>query len=114
MHDVARYQETVPSLRLKDPTRIFKSEMAADDIHHLLMRMAVPGADPTLLHPVPHQHHVRTPGHDLPPEPRLGVGHRFIPRTYNLDCRHAFSSISCTRLFISVISGRLPPGLNHD
>ena len=91
MDHTARYQETVPGLCLKDPAGMFKSKMAADDIHHLLVGMAMPGADPTLLHPVPHQHHVRTPRHDLPPEPRLGVGHRFILRTYNLDCRHAFS-----------------------
>ena len=93
VHRVARNQETIPGLRLKNPAGILKREMAANDIHHLLMRMAMPGAHPTKLHPVPHQHHVRTPGHDLPPEPRLGVRHRFILRSYNLDCRHPFSSI---------------------
>src|SRR5271156_2423774 len=93
MHYVARYQETVPGLRLKNPAGIFKSEMTADDIHHLLVRMAMPGAHPTLLHPVPYQHHARTPGHDLPPKARLGAGHRFILRSYNLDRRHAFSSV---------------------
>jgi hypothetical protein len=78
MHDVARYQEAIPGLRLKNSARIFKSEMAANNINHLFVRMAVLCADPTLLHPMPHQHHVRTPGHDLPAEPWLGVRHRFI------------------------------------
>ena len=86
MFDVAWNQKAVSRFRLEQSAGMLKREMAADDIHHLLVRMAVPGAHPTLLHPMPHQHHARAVGHHLPPEPRLRVGHGILMRRHNLDC----------------------------
>src|SRR5271155_1811020 len=68
MFDITWNQEAISRGCLEDPAGMLEGEMAADDIHHLFVRMAVPRADPTLLHPVPDEHHTRAIGHDLPPE----------------------------------------------
>src|ERR1700677_1668396 len=95
MFDIAWNQEAVSRVCLEDPAGMLEREMAADDIHQLFVRMAVPGADPTLLHPMPDEHHSRAIGHDLPAKSRLRVRHRFFLCVQYLDCaqRHEFSSI---------------------
>lgn len=57
MFDVPCNQEAVSRFCLEHPSGMLKTNTTADDVDHLLVRVAVPDADPTLLHPVPHQHH---------------------------------------------------------
>jgi len=71
--NVARNQKAVPRQRLEGTAGMGEAEMAVDDIHHLLLRMAMPGTNPTLLHRVPDEHYVGTIGQDLPPQPRLRI-----------------------------------------
>src|SRR5580693_7959238 len=114
MYDIAGHQEAVARSRLKNTTRMFESKVPANDKDHLLMRMAVSCADPTLLHSVPHEHHARAVGHDLPPEPRLGGGHRLVLCRYNLDCRHQFSSMKLHTIIHLRDLGKAAPGFDAD
>src|ERR1700733_14801482 len=114
MFNIAWNQEAVSRLRIEYAAGMLKREMAADDIHQLLVRMAVPGAHPTLLHSMPDQHHARAVRHHLPPKTRLRVGHCFILRRHDLDCakRHKFSSIELHTIIHLRDLGKAPPGLD--
>jgi hypothetical protein len=73
MFNIARNQKAVPRYRLEGTAGMLEGEMAADDIYHLLLRMTVPGSNPTLLHRMPDEHYVGAIRHDLPPQPRLRI-----------------------------------------
>src|ERR1035441_9477115 len=55
--DAAGDQKAVAGYRIKHSARMLEANDAADDVHHLLVRVAVACAHPALLHRMPHHHH---------------------------------------------------------
>src|ERR1019366_10595586 len=86
MLNATRYQKAVAGAHIEHSTRVLESNAAADDVHHLLVRMTMARADPTFFHGVTHQHHGWTVGHDLSAKSGLGRRHTFLIRRDNFNC----------------------------
>lgn len=58
-------QEGIAGAGFEAALRMFKDQVAADDVDELFMRMTVARACPTFAHPVTDEHHAGVVAHDL-------------------------------------------------
>ena len=76
--DAAGDEEAVAGVGVEGAAGMLEADAAADDVDHLLVRVAVLGADPALLHGVADQHHRGAVGHDLALEAGFGRAHCLV------------------------------------
>src|SRR6185312_8716061 len=91
------YEKTVAPLYFERAAWMLKADVAADDVNHLFMRVAVPCTHPSFRHRVADQHHGGAVGHHLPFQTGLGRGHCLVVRGEDFNgCRHTNSFVDRT------------------
>src|SRR4051794_10758942 len=104
MLDTSAKNEAVASGGLEGLVAAAETEAAFDDVHHLIVRVGMPGARPPILHLVLDQHHAGIVRKDSPQ--KAGLGGEKVGRG-RLDPHEVRECVSCG-IHVKILLTKLP------